>query len=268
MTRIITSVVAIPLLIYLIKFAPVSVFALVSFIVVLFSFYEYYLLARKGKDFAVYLAGAAIASLVFFSFYFPEYGLHFYFPLGATVVLIAAFLSRTEILNALYTTATSLFGAWYLGGLIGYLIGIRKIDSGGETGSDLLMMLFIIIWSGDTAAYVFGKTIGRHQLSVISPRKTVEGAIAGLIFSVLGALACRYSFVEQLSLIHALFVGVLVGVAGQIGDLCESLLKRSANVKDSGNVFPGHGGMLDRLDSLLFGAPAMYYYFYLILQKG
>lgn len=268
MTRIITSVIAIPLLIYLIKFAPLGAFVLVSLIVMLFSFYEYYLLARKGKDFAVYLAGAGIASLVLFSFYLPEYGLHFYFPLGAAVVLIVAILSRIEIANALYTSAASLFGAWYVGGLIGYMVGLKKIDSGGETGSDLLMMLFIITWCGDTAAYFFGKKFGRHSLSVLSPMKTIEGAVAGLIFSILGALACRYFFVEQISTMHALFVGALVGVAGQIGDLCESLLKRSANVKDSGNILPGHGGMLDRLDSLLFGAPAMYYYFYLILQKG
>lgn len=268
MTRIITSIIGIPLIIYLIKFAPIGAFVLVSFVIAVLCFYEYYSLVRKGKDYAVYLAGAGIASLILFSFYFPERALHFYFPLGAAFVLAAAILSRTEIPNALYTTATSLFGAWYVGGSIGYLIGLRKIDSGGITGSDLLLMLFIIIWSGDTAAYFFGKSFGRHQLSVLSPKKTVEGAIAGLIFSILGAVLCRYWFVDHISVMHALFLGALVGIAGQLGDLCESLLKRSVNVKDSGRILPGHGGVLDRLDSLLFGAPAMYYYFYLILQKG
>jgi phosphatidate cytidylyltransferase len=267
MTRIITSVIAIPLLFCLIQFAPTGFFVLISFLAMLLSFYEYYQLSRKGRDLAVYLAGSAIATLIFCSFYFPELGLPFYFPLGAALVLIVAIFSKTEIASALYTTATSLFGAWYVA-LTGYVVGIRMIDGGGETGSDLLMMLFLIIWSGDTAAFFFGKTFGRHRLTGLSPQKTVEGSIAGLTFSMLGAIACRYVFVEQLTNMDALLLGALVGVAGQLGDLCESLLKRSANVKDSGNLIPGHGGILDRLDSLLFGAPAMYYYFYLILQKG
>jgi phosphatidate cytidylyltransferase len=269
MTRIITSVIAIPVLIYLIKFAPPFLFFLVSFAAMLFCFYEYYLLVRKGNDLFVYLIALCFASLIFSSFYFTERSFSFYFPLGAVLILIAAVLSGLEIKNALFVTATSLFGAWYVGALTGYVVGVRMIDEGfsDETGSDLLMMLFLIIWCGDTAAYFFGKSFGRHKLSALSPKKTVEGAIAGLVFSILAAVVCRYTFVEQIPMIHAILIGAIVGLAGQLGDLGESLLKRSANVKDSGKVIPGHGGMLDRLDSLLFGAPAMYYYFYLILLK-
>src|SRR5205085_2916447 len=123
--------------------------------------------------------------------------------------------------------------------------------------------LFLIIWADDTFAYLVGRKLGRHKLAPqTSPKKTVEGSIAGLIFSMLASyLYCRF-FLPDVLLKDSLIIGALVGIAGQIGDLCESLLKRSVDVEDSGSIIPGHGGMLDRIDSLLFGAPAMYYYVY------
>jgi phosphatidate cytidylyltransferase len=150
---------------------------------------------------------------------------------------------------------------------MGYLIGVRRIEE-NNAGQDLLMMLFVIIWANDIFAYVIGKTLGRHPLApVISPRKTVEGAVAGFLFGIPAAWLYQRFFLPWMGDFHAVLLGMLIGLAGQAGDLCESLVKRAANVKDSGAILPGHGGMLDRLDSLLFGAPAMYYYFYLVLQK-
>jgi phosphatidate cytidylyltransferase len=122
-------------------------------------------------------------------------------------------------------------------------------------------MLFIVIWSGDSFAYFAGKSLGRHKLApVVSPNKTWEGAVAGFLFSIIAALACKATFLHGLSWMDATALGALIGVVGQIGDLCESIVKRAVKVKDSGAILPGHGGMLDRVDSLLFGAPAMYYY--------
>lgn len=269
MRRILTSIIGIPLLIYLIEFVPPFAFAIVSYAAMLVSLYEYYQLTKNGRNLSIVGPGVVLASLVFFSFYFPDLNLQIYFPIGVILILIAALFSKPDgNAGTLQNTAYALFGPWYTGGLIGLVLGVRMIEWGSETGADLLMMLFLIIWTGDTAAYLIGKRWGHHQLTTISPKKTVEGAVAGFVAGTIAAVVCSYLLVEKLSAGHALLLGALVSIMGQIGDLCESLLKRAANVKDSGSIIPGHGGMLDRLDSLLFGAPAMYYYFYLILQRG
>jgi phosphatidate cytidylyltransferase len=102
---------------------------------------------------------------------------------------------------------------------------------------------------------------GRHRLyQAVSPKKSVEGSLAGLAGGVLGAMICKFSFFAELDSVDVLFIGLGVGAFSQLGDLVESLFKRSFGVKDSGTLFPGHGGMLDRLDSLLFAFPVTYYY--------
>jgi phosphatidate cytidylyltransferase len=269
MRRILTSIVGIPLLVYLIEFAPPLAFVIVSYAAMLISLYEYFSLTKNRGNISVIVPGFLLATLVFCSFYFPDLDLQFYFPIGVLLILIAALFSKSrETAGTLQNTAYALFGPWYTGGLLGLVVGVRMIDWGTETGADLLMMLFLIIWTGDTAAYFIGKRWGGHRLTAVSPRKTVEGAVAGFVAGTIAAVVCSYLFVEKIPTGHAILLGALVSIMGQVGDLCESMLKRSANVKDSGSIIPGHGGMLDRLDSLLFGAPAMYYYFYLILQKG
>lgn len=264
MTRIITALIGIPILIYLIKFAPIPVFAVVLFAAMLICLYEYFVLTEIQRIPALAIAGYALASLIFLSFYFVKIQLAIWFPIGALVVLIAGLVSRIDFEGALPATAYTLFGPWYTAGLLGYLVFIRNFD---QIGANLVLSLFIITWSGDTGAYVVGKLFGRRLLTKISPKKTVEGSFGGLIFSMLLAVTCKYFLLPELSVKNAIWLGALIGIMGQIGDLAESLLKRSANVKDSGSILPGHGGMLDRLDSLLFGAPAMYYYVYFVLNR-
>lgn len=267
MTRILTSLIAIPILVYVVLFAPAPVCILLILVAMLLALSEYFTFTEARGVGAFRWIGYAMAAAILLSFYFTQTHIELMFPACSAIVLIVALFSRRDIAKAMEASAFTVFGAWYLGGLMGYLVGIRMLDSGGELGSDLLMMLLVVVWSGDTFAYVFGKWIGKHQLAEVSPNKTWEGAIAGFIFSIAGAIACRYVFVQQLSLMHAAILGALVGITGQIGDLCESLLKRSANIKDSGSIVPGHGGMLDRIDSLLFGAPTIYYYVYFFLRS-
>jgi phosphatidate cytidylyltransferase len=267
MTRIITALIGIPILIYLILYAPIVAFTVVAFIAMLLSLYEFFSLSSVQKVPLLAAAGYLFGSIIFLSFYFRTVNLPFYFPIGALPILIAALLSRIDFQRALPATAAALFGAWYVGGLLGYVIAIRMIDPSGKTGAKLLLMLFVIIWAGDTFAYFIGRKFGRHPLTAVSPRKTVEGSIGGLIFSTVFSVLTKFLLLPELSLIHAIVLGGIVGAMGQIGDLAESLLKRSVNQKDSGSILPGHGGMLDRLDSLLFGAPAMYYYVYLVLYR-
>jgi phosphatidate cytidylyltransferase len=116
-------------------------------------------------------------------------------------------------------------------------------------------------WAGESAAYVVGSVLGRHPLApVISPRKTVEGAVGQLTVSILTAAGLGAWLLPQWSMSTAILAGALLGIVGQVGDLVESAIKRSLGAKDTGGLIPGHGGVLDRLDGLLFNAPALFYY--------
>jgi phosphatidate cytidylyltransferase len=153
--------------------------------------------------------------------------------------------------------ANNLVAVTYVGWLLGFGILLHHTS---PVGDELVLFVVGVTWVGETAAYLVGSTLGRHKLApTISPRKTVEGALAQVVASVatgaaLGTWllpACGYGF--------ALGAGALLGVVGQFGDLAESSIKRSANTKDTGGLIPGHGGVLDRIDSLLFNLPAFYY---------
>jgi phosphatidate cytidylyltransferase len=128
-----------------------------------------------------------------------------------------------------------------------------------------IFYLLVIIWASDSFAYFFGIKYGKRRLyELISPKKSVEGLVAGVLGGVLVGLFYSLIFIKM-PLLHVILTSLLVASAGVVGDLVESMFKRKANVKDSGNIFPGHGGMLDRIDSLLFGAPVLYFYIELFL---
>lgn len=133
--------------------------------------------------------------------------------------------------------------------------------AGMEHGRLWMIFVFTVVWSNDTFAYYTGKNLGRHRLAPrISPKKTIEGAVGGLV----GGVAATYIFNRFLgmgfSAIEVVVVSLVLGVISLAGDLAESMIKRGAGVKDSGSIIPGHGGMLDRIDSVLFAVPALYYY--------
>jgi phosphatidate cytidylyltransferase len=155
------------------------------------------------------------------------------------------------------STANTLFGAIYIGWLLGYAIWLQ----GRADGPQLVLFLVGVTWAGESAAYLVGSSVGRHRLApVLSPGKTVEGAIAQLVVSIAAALALGFWLLPACGLLGAAGAGVILGVVGQVGDLAESAIKRSIGTKDTGDLIPGHGGMLDRIDSLLFNAPALYLY--------
>jgi phosphatidate cytidylyltransferase len=174
------------------------------------------------------------------------------------LALLVAGLFRRETGRATWEpVAGTLLGIAYVNWLVGYAVWLYDLPDGVKW----ILLLVSVTWLGETAAYAIGSTLGRHKLApVISPRKTVEGALAQLVASVLGALGARAWFFSGLSVESALAVGLLLGVMGQIGDLIESAIKRSLNTKDTGGLIPGHGGMLDRVDSLLVNTPVLFYY--------
>ena len=122
----------------------------------------------------------------------------------------------------------------------------------------MVLLVFVLLWANDTFAYLTGRLLGKHKLfERISPGKTIEGSIGGLVFTLVGIIVFSH-YVDWLSLGEAIGLGLIAVVFGTLGDLCESMLKRQAGVKDSGNLIPGHGGILDRFDSVLFAMPFVY----------
>jgi phosphatidate cytidylyltransferase len=131
----------------------------------------------------------------------------------------------------------------------------------GDNGKQWLVFLYFIIWASDIGAYSIGIPFGKRRLyEKVSPKKSIEGFLGALAASSAMALLCRVWFMPRMGIGEAIAIALLLAVVGTIGDLVESLFKRAAGVKDSGDLIPGHGGILDRMDSMLFAAPVLYYY--------
>jgi len=189
----------------------------------------------------------------------------------ALLLLLALALRRSGQPRILESAAVTAFGVLYVGGLSAHFVLLRELPWRAglayADGSSLVLYAFLVTWSCDTGAYVTGRFLGRTRpWTTISPRKTLEGAVGGFVCAVIAAQVGARTFlrpeagVSLLTWPHALAIGALVGVCGQVGDLVESLFKRDAASGDSSDLIPGHGGVLDRFDSLYFGAPIVYHY--------
>lgn len=179
-------------------------------------------------------------------------------------VLVSVSLHARQVSSSIADSSAIVFGLVYVAWFAAHILLLHRIP---EIGAGLVTMLIVIVGLTDTAAYFVGKAIGSHPLApVISPNKSWEGAIGGFVGALLGASviwALRESFdwrvLPDWTIWRYLATGALLSVASQAGDLVESSLKRNAGIKDSGSVFPGHGGVLDRCDGFLFAAPLLYY---------
>ncbi len=188
---------------------------------------------------------------------FGSSGLFAFLSVSLFLLLAILFLFRfKEIEQVHYQFGWLLFGLFYVALLLGHLVPLRLLNYGQEW----VFMTLVVIMGCDSFAYFIGRKLGRRKLyEAVSPNKSIEGALGGLAGSVFAVLIAKYSFMPFLGLMDGLLIGLLLGTAGQLGDLFESLLKRACGVKDSGSMIPGHGGMLDRLDSLLFAFPLVFY---------
>jgi phosphatidate cytidylyltransferase len=155
------------------------------------------------------------------------------------------------------------FGFFYVG-LMNFMILIRELEhikyDDYRLGGIWLWFLLVVIWVTDTAAYFVGRAFGRHKLSpIISPKKTIEGFLGGLVFGTSAAFVFSLLALQDIAKWQILVAGFMISLFGQLGDLVESLLKRRVGIKDSSGIIPGHGGVLDRFDSTLFALPTLYF---------
>jgi phosphatidate cytidylyltransferase len=220
----------------------------------------------KAKGYAVQqLLSTGLLWLLLSSFFWPPVSLQM--AVFAVVLLIpaASVLARSEIADALPASAISIASILYIGMLGGAIIALR-LDF-PPVGASLVFFLFIVVWAGDAGAYYVGRRFGKHPLSpLISPKKTIEGLLGGMVASAVGAAIVHFTFFPEFPLLYAMIAAPFLSASGVVGDLAESMWKRSAAVKDSGHVFPGHGGVFDRFDSILFAAPVLFAYWTLLTR--
>jgi phosphatidate cytidylyltransferase len=178
---------------------------------------------------------------------------------SAVVLPLIGLLSRRQKEGAFTTWAWTIAGILYVGWLLSHLVALRGLDS----GRNWVFFALFITWASDTTAFFIGRRFGRHKLAPnISPGKTWEGTIGGIVGAIIMSILFFTSTPFHLPLVYwqAIVLSILVSIFGQVGDLVESLLKRNMGVKDSGRLLPGHGGILDRLDSIIFAGIVVYYY--------
>ena len=271
-TRVIVAVIFIPLILYLSWIGGIGFLLLIEVLIFL-GLGEFYLLTRNKRTrpqrLLGMIAGAAVAPTIYFG---QAHNLWSFF-VGFSVVLLVIELFRKpeEGGSPMLNVSATLLGIAYVAGLLGFLVAIREIPlreaADYAHAGTWIIMIFIVVWICDTAAYFVGKKFGKRKLyERVSPKKTVAGAVGGIVFAVLAAIGCHYVFVQGLQLRDSIVIGLLAGTIGQISDLVESLFKRDAGVKDSSGLIPGHGGVLDRFDSEMLLAPLVYFYLTIVVR--
>ncbi len=257
--RVITALWGIPLVVAAVWFdEPIPWFTVLAAVAGLLAVREYFRMTGVSKVLPLTIFGfLAIVLLIIYPHCPFQFVLPFLITLTVALSLIMlVFLRQKEGIFALWVW--TLGGILYVGWFLGLFVTLRL-----NAGRDWVFLALFATFGSDTAAYFVGKAIGRHKLAPqISPGKTWEGAVAGLVGGVIIAVLFTLDTPLQLPLDYwqAIILGLLISVFGQLGDLAESLLKRNSAVKDSGSLMPGHGGILDRLDSLLFAGAVVYVY--------
>jgi phosphatidate cytidylyltransferase len=260
--RVISSVVLISIISAVVFFDWLC--GLVATALIIAGLYEYFvMLQKKGINIYKYFGigmGAIIPLSIMFRFEMTK-GWELFFIVMALLFILVMQFKRRDSSGVIVDISTTIFGIVYVAWLFSFIIKVRYLDG----GFGFLIALLLIVKMGDIGAFLVGSRWGKTPLlQHISPKKTVEGAIGGLFFSLIGALACKPFLPFGYG--HLFLIAFGLGILGQLGDLSESLLKRDCQIKDSGSFFPGMGGVLDQIDSLLFTAPVFYFYLSVIAK--
>lgn len=268
--RILTAVVLLPILIASILIEALApLFAILAAVTFIAGLFEFWALARKQQIRADQPAALLSAMALMVIFYFHPAGpgelpdltmIQIVLLLLTGGTLTAAMVRGAPFDRMIPSAAVTVLSVMYVVFLGSHLIAVR-VGFQPLLSRNLLGFFFLVIMGSDAAAYYGGRLFGRHKLApAVSPGKTWEGAVAGMLASLLLAVAAHYWFFLNLPLKFALPLAAVMNVVGVLGDLTESALKRSTGAKDTAQILPGHGGVLDRIDSLLFNAPVIYYF--------
>jgi len=262
--RILATIVFVPCLIVITKRGDLP-FVLLVDLIVLTGILEFYaLLRQKGFKPSRRVGALCALALTWYAFFRSGIYANFFLAL-ALILLMAVELIRTSVEQAVMHISVTIFGVLYVGWLAGHLVLLRELPRLAgldyDLGADFVLLAVFLTWSADSGAYLIGRSFGRTPLFPrVSPNKSREGALGGLLFAMLAGWIARLTFAPYLAPAMAIGLPIIATAAGMAGDLVESLLKRGTQVKDSGGFIPGHGGTLDRFDSLLFSVPLIYYF--------
>lgn len=258
--RWITGLVAIPLLVLLISKGGGLLFAIIISIVCILALWEYFgIVLYRSKSFSLFgfqLSAFIIGTAIIWAAYINSFKIILVLIILNLIVSVLISLPKFKFDSLVSEIVTKqVLGIVYIPLLISYLVLIRN----GIHGVSWLYFLLLIVFSGDIGSFYIGSFLGRHKLCpAVSPNKTIEGSVGGLVANIASGALFKYFFMPLLPWGLSILFFLSIGVAGQVGDLFESELKRVGNIKDSGTLLPGHGGLLDRIDALLFAAPVAY----------
>jgi len=276
--RFLVAVVAVPLLLLLLHYHRSEPTWALIFVASLIAMHEFFTMTLPKEDRLAAVIMGAVASAAFYwlDFHTLQYTHDKHvaaaiFGAGSTIPLVLAvvvpglyYLFRfRDIPSVAGRYAATVAGIIYAGFLTSFLAFLKRIDP--SQGGDTVVLVLLVAWVADTGAYFAGRFLGKSKLyEAVSPKKTWAGAWGGLAGSVAGVVVLKLFFAKWLGWDDVFLIAIPGGILGQLGDLAESLIKRSVNIKDSGSLLPGHGGILDRIDAVLFIAP--YVYAYLVIK--
>ncbi len=267
--RILSAIVGLALVISILVYGSTWLWKSVILILAIIGFYEFFHNMVKNRfpkykdlTFIGVIFGALISFMLLF---FPESKYLSVIPtflfLGSSLYFLFYFKSMKTVIERM---GYLLIGVLYVSFTLPYIGLIVDYPVLGINGKYLLALIFTITWGNDTFAYTFGRLFGKHKLyEKMSPNKTIEGSIGGILGGIGLAILIKTFLLTNISYIDIILVSILAGALGQMGDLVESMFKRFFEIKDSGVFLPGHGGVLDRFDSVMFNAPFIYFYFLL-----
>lgn len=279
LTRVVVAFVFAPLIIYITLLGKLPFLILIEILITL-GLWEFFHLSKAKSSEIPKIPLMILGLFLGISAYLWGEKIFLFFLLSVLYVSALFLIIKGKTQGATFNLSISFLGFFYVAGLFSYLILLREMSpeffpdrfasltTSYKIGGLWIVYLLVCIWSCDTFAYFIGAPLGKHPLSSrVSPKKTIEGFGGGILGAIAAAFFSYFVFFSSAQLKDLLIVAAIVALVGQVGDLTESLFKRDAQLKDTSHIIPGHGGILDRFDSLLFVSPIVYYYLKFVVYR-
>ncbi len=263
--RFLVAIVFVPFFLALFTYGGYPYMFFILGLIAVLSFEFFHILEAKGLE-PYFKFGIVASVIVAITQYYSSANFTYFIFTLIIISLSVSELMRKNVKHAITHMSTTVFGVIYTGWLGGHFLLLRELSYNITHSAVLLLFGLYMIWMADTGAFFVGTIFGKHKiLPNISPSKSYEGLVGGVLFSILSGYVFRYFWAHFIPIYDMIFIGIIAALGGLAGDLVESAMKRDAKIKDASSFLPGHGGVLDRFDSVLFGLPLLYYYFLLIM---